>query len=373
MQLVGTIIAAVTIAQSSAEGRIPAAPGNHLIEAGFFVGAFLPSKDHELYDSLGTDHREFGTVAPEVGLRLSYFPVRFLGIEAEGAYMPTWDSAGDLAHLYTVRGHGVVQWPGRLTPFALAGGGMVASAGAPGNDVDESFHWGLGAKFYIDHWLSVRLDGRQIYTAGVGPGAGNTSHFEVVAGLSFTLYREDPEEPWTVADIGPYRRPSAVGESVRRETSVATSPAAVIVRKALGRVHFAFGSAELRSSSYSSLDLAAEVLRQNPRLRVEIVGHTDHVGTEAYNQDLSERRANAVKNYLVEMGVHPSRLRCQGMGETAPVAPNDSVDGRARNRRSEITVTNSPAPASQPASEAASQPESAPDDNPPLLQENREQ
>ena len=325
---------------------VPMEPTNHNIELGFSTGVFLPASDHELYDSLGTDHRAYDAVNPTIALRLGYFPWRFVGVEGEGAYMPSQDSEDDLANLFALRGHGVLQWPMRLTPFAVVGGGMLASTGSTGNDVDQAFHWGLGAKFYAYDWLSVRLDARHIYTGGQGPGAGNTNHFEVLAGVSFTVYRAPPpEEPWARVDVGPAPPPTAAPaapapepEPVSRKMSVATSTPAVVVRQALEKVHFKFGSAELGPQTHSALDLAADVLRRNRKLRVRIVGHTDHVGSDEFNQRLSIQRAQAVKDYLVDAGIAPERLLCEGKGEAMPIAPNDSAYGRALNRRSEFNI-----------------------------------
>ena len=368
LELVGAIIAAMTtVGQVSPEPPSPPkAPSFHIIEAGFWAGLFLPSADHELYDSLGTDHRAYSTVNPSFGLRLSYFPIPFLGAEGEGGYMPSPISGGDLGHLFTLRGHGVLQWPMRVTPFVLAGGGLLASSGAPGNDVDRAFHWGVGAKFYIEDWLSVRLDGRQIYTAQRGPGAGNTSHFEILAGVSFTLFRAAPKDEWTVADVGTVRPPPSAPaaaepepELAGRDLTVATSTPAVVVRRALERVHFAFGSAKLRPAAFSALDLAADVMRRNPRMRVRIIGHTDHIGSEAFNQRLSEQRADAVRNYLVRAGIDPERLEPVGMGEEYPIAPNNSAAGRAKNRRSEFDID-----FGDDDDEPASSPTFPPDDTP---------
>jgi outer membrane protein OmpA-like peptidoglycan-associated protein len=71
---------------------------------------------------------------------------------------------------------------------------------------------------------------------------------------------------------------------------------------------------------------------------VEVGGHTDSVGSEAYNQGLSERRADAVRDYLMSKGVKASRLTARGYGESRPVASNDTEEGRAENRRVELVV-----------------------------------
>lgn len=101
---------------------------------------------------------------------------------------------------------------------------------------------------------------------------------------------------------------------------------------------FDFDKAVLKPEAKTKLaDLAAKA--KEIKLEVVIaIGHTDSVGTDAYNQKLSERRANAVKDYLVSQGIEPSRIYTEGKGESQPVADNKSSAGRAKNRRVEIEV-----------------------------------
>ena len=76
----------------------------------------------------------------------------------------------------------------------------------------------------------------------------------------------------------------------------------------------------------------------NPALRIEIEGHTDNQGTDEYNLELSMKRAQAVYNYLLEHGISADRLTYKGYGESKPVSPNDTEEGRALNRRTEIRI-----------------------------------
>lgn len=103
-------------------------------------------------------------------------------------------------------------------------------------------------------------------------------------------------------------------------------------------VNFEFDKSKLLPESYPILDHAVEVLNENPNLTVEIQGHCDYVGSDQYNQKLSERRANAVKDYLVSKGISASRLTTIGYGKTKPIADNSTVIGRAKNRRVEFKV-----------------------------------
>jgi OOP family OmpA-OmpF porin len=101
-------------------------------------------------------------------------------------------------------------------------------------------------------------------------------------------------------------------------------------------INFEFDSAKLTSDSKAALDDALKILNRHADLNVEIAGHTDSVGAESYNQGLSERRANSVRDYLVSNGIDAGRLTTKGYGESEPVADNATKEGRAKNRRVEM-------------------------------------
>jgi outer membrane protein OmpA-like peptidoglycan-associated protein len=111
----------------------------------------------------------------------------------------------------------------------------------------------------------------------------------------------------------------------------------------LGDVLFETAKADLKAGSVADLDQLATFLSKYPDRSVVIEGHTDSVGGEDYNLGLSQRRAESVRAYLMRHGVDPSRVTTQGMGESAPVASNESAGGRQQNRRVEIIVSNPPA------------------------------
>jgi OmpA-OmpF porin, OOP family len=101
-------------------------------------------------------------------------------------------------------------------------------------------------------------------------------------------------------------------------------------------VHFDFDKYNIRPGDAAVLDEAAATLKQNPNVTVNVNGFTDAIGTEKYNLKLSERRANAVVNYLVQQGIPASQLIPHGYGKTNFVASNDTPEGRAQNRRVEL-------------------------------------
>ena len=104
-------------------------------------------------------------------------------------------------------------------------------------------------------------------------------------------------------------------------------------------VNFGFDSSDLTSAAKANLDKLTQVLKNNMDTNINIYGHTDSKGTDAYNLSLSERRAAAVKNYLVSQGVSAGRMFTMGVGEKEPVASNDTDAGRAENRRVEFAIT----------------------------------
>ena len=103
-------------------------------------------------------------------------------------------------------------------------------------------------------------------------------------------------------------------------------------------LNFAFDSAALTADARRALDAAAVVIRDNPGVQLDLIGHTDSRGSEVYNLGLSERRARAAVAYLVGKGVAADQLRAIGRGEAEPIASNDTDSGRARNRRVELVV-----------------------------------
>jgi outer membrane protein OmpA-like peptidoglycan-associated protein len=105
------------------------------------------------------------------------------------------------------------------------------------------------------------------------------------------------------------------------------------------KIHFDFDKATIKKESYGILDDVASVLKSNPQIKkVRVEGHTDSIGSDTYNQKLSEKRANAVKDYLVGKGIEASRLEAVGYGESRPIADNKTAAGRAQNRRTEFNV-----------------------------------
>jgi len=178
-------------------------PEPNLIELGIYGGVLLPSPRIELFhadlDLPDQGFKPLASLAPDLGLRLGYYPLRFFGVEAEGGVMPTKTAAGDTALLWTARGSIVGQLGlSSITPFVLVGGGLLGVSSDPaalGDDVDATLHVGGGLKFFLSRFTMLRLDLRDIIAARRGYDAGVIHNPEVLLGLSITLGREHHEEP----------------------------------------------------------------------------------------------------------------------------------------------------------------------------------
>jgi outer membrane protein OmpA-like peptidoglycan-associated protein len=148
---------------------------------------------------------------------------------------------------------------------------------------------------------------------------------------------------------------SAEVELARREADLASQQAQSLQRRleymeyrqtdrgvvvTLGDVLFAVGETELLQSAAQNLDDVIELLESEPGKAIRIEGHTDSTGPAALNLRLSEERANAVRDALIDLGIDAARLNAVGMGEDFPIATNQTEDGRARNRRVDVIVLN---------------------------------
>jgi len=105
------------------------------------------------------------------------------------------------------------------------------------------------------------------------------------------------------------------------------------------KVLFGFDRSDLTGQALTNLNDLTKVLQKYPDTNIEIQGHTDNVGTDEYNQDLSERRASSVATYLRSNGINSSRIAIRGYGENAPRYSNDSETGRSQNRRVDFLIT----------------------------------
>ena len=449
-------------AQAELHEQVDLTPHDGAFEVGVFAGAFIPSEDHEFYDWQEAMHEELAAVGPDLGLRLGYYPLKYVGIEGEADLLPFGTDSGSGALLWGVRAHVIAQFPARVTPFVLGGGGAMGVSSdrtALASDVDKVAHFGAGAKYQVNRWLGLRLEGRLLRAPAVEEDTG-TNHFAVLAGASLTLggggatsapraidsdqnvvtavdtdkdgmlddvdkcpadaetvnaYEDDdgcpdsvpdrdgdgvsdavdtcPDQPEDVDSFedtdgcpdldndgdgvtdASDRCPTESGPAENRGCAdtdrdsdgvvdridncpeeagteanhgCKTKQLVVLTQtqlKILDKVYFKTNKSVLDKRSNRLLDQVAAVLINHPEIqRVRIEGHTDDVGPDERNKDLSQRRAEAVVSYLGDKGVAPERLEPVGFGEEKPIATNKNEGGRSQNRRVEFNIVDTPAP-----------------------------
>ena len=413
-------------------------PRAHDLELGIFAGAFFPDPEMELRDPSATIE-DWDQVAPSIGARLGYYPLRHFGLEGEFAAIPT-RNGGESAFVYSARAQGVIQ-PGfwRITPFALLGGGVIGVASGSdvvGNEADQALHVGGGLKLLINDRVQLRLEGRDVISPRLGTTERPAHSPEALFTVAFRFGlapKPAPAEPpppdrdedgmaddvdhcpW---DAGPAsyegcpipdsdcdgmndeadQCPQAAastddgcpladrdGDGILDEADKCPDEAGqepdgcplkdsdndgILDRKdkcpnepetangfddldgcpdevpkevekftgVIQGIFFDTGKDTIKPTSESVLDNAAKVLVKYNELKVEIVGHTDDRGNHDSNVDLSKRRAESVKTYLVSKGVGADRVQTRGAGPDEPMADNKTKAGRAKNRRIEFKL-----------------------------------
>ena len=430
------------------------APRGNLWELGIFGGLLWVSDHNALHDPV-LPYADFKKPTPEVGLRIAYLPLPFLGAEGEfmGAAGEIQDGEG--AIVWAGRGHLLFQVPtSSVSPFVLIGGGRMGISSDPaGKDSDPELHFGGGLKINVHRKVAIRVDVRDNITKQ-RPDEDTAHHIEALAGLSVVFGRpaprpkdsdrdgvvdlqdqcpleaglppdgcpirdrdgdgfvdpkdECPSEPGIaptgcpvrdqdqdgvpddkdecrdVPGVAPTGCPDTDGDGVLdREDQCVDVPGIAplgcpadsdgdgfidpkdkcpnepenkngfedddgcpdtipdAVKRFTGvikGIEFETGKTDIRSISEPVLEGAANVLKQYPTLRVTIVGHTDNTGSHDKNVELSQKRADSVKAFLVKKGVPWDRIETRGEGPDSPIASNATRAGRQSNRRIEFQI-----------------------------------
>jgi len=160
---------------------------------------------------------------------------------------------------------------------------------------------------------------------GAAIGAGSGLVVGGLSGASIGRYMDNQERDMRVALA------NAEAASIQREQDI-------LAVSFKSDILFDYNSSVIKPGAYSELERVAQVLNRYPQTRIRIEGHTDSNGSEPYNLDLSQRRAEAVKDALIVRNVDPSRLETIGLGEAQPVAGNDTESGRQQNRRVRMVI-----------------------------------
>lgn len=249
-----------------------------------------------------------------------------------------------------------------VDPFLIGGIGGVYDDVLP--DSDDSFNFqanagiGLLSSALTSGGLRLRLEGRYLYNDFDYQGSSSLSDWRIGAGLlipigSKVIEKEVVRERVVtetktvqanivdsdgdgVPDQNDQCPDTLQGLATDSRGCASTKPQVVRLKG----VHFELDSAQLKPGARSILRDVADSLKGEPNMRVEIAGHTDSQGPAAYNLNLSQRRASAVKTFLINQDIDPSRMDANGYGESRPVASNDTAAGRQENRRVEFKVLN---------------------------------
>lgn len=245
----------------------------------------------------------------------------------------------------------------RLTPYGVLGLGVLRTDIPGADDTGLMANAGLGLMTRLSDNLSLRGDVRYRWDGNAAKAFGENSFGDVVVSLGLTyalgqkarpaptpepvaqLAPEPAPAPVPAPAPAPVPEPEPVAPAVKTPQAAQleqSKPGDVIV--ILEGVNFEFDSDRLRPDAIVILDEAVTVLNRRKDINMDIVGHTCSIGTEQYNQGLSERRARSVYDYLVNHGIASERLTTQGYGETRPAFSNATREGRAKNRRVELHI-----------------------------------
>ncbi|NJC87389.1 MAG: OmpA family protein [Desulfuromonas sp.] len=213
----------------------------------------------------------------------------------------------------------------KINKFAavlVLGAFVAAGCAQPMSKTQKGAAYGTGIGAVVGAGLGQAIGGD---TKGTLIGAGIGAAVGGLAGAGIGRYMENQEAA--------LQQNFAASESasIQRDANVL----AVTFKS---DVLFDSGSASLKPGAYQEINRVSQVLTQYPETRIMVAGHTDSDGSEAFNQDLSVRRAEAIRNALVSQGVSTARITTAGFGESQPVADNNTAAGKQLNRRVVITI-----------------------------------
>jgi outer membrane protein OmpA-like peptidoglycan-associated protein len=316
--LSGLLVAPLSLAAEEQDS------GHGKVIGGLDVGAVVPLNAFDRLSRTGF------VAAPFVGYMFGEFNQR-LGIQAQlqGLVAPNRSNGIGFEEVSAAIGAAAgprVELPlGPLNVYGTFQVGGLTGLTAPSAITDTSwgFSTGGGINFPVTDTMSVGAWARWNRWYQRSRGIGDVRYAS--AGLSLTLNSAPPPPP---------------APPVAAEAPPPPPPPAPPMQKkiVLRGVNFDFDKATIRADARPVLDEAINILREQGSVAVIAEGHTDSTGSDAYNQGLSERRAKAVRDYLVEGGIDATRIETVGYGESQPVADNSTRDGRAQNRRTELKV-----------------------------------
>jgi len=290
------------------------------------TGLLFPAGDFDGQNDLGF----------AVGSGLEYFVSPRLALLLNYSYLsfsdPAPASSGESFHFLGLGGRGFLFKDARLNPYLRAAGGLYQASGGSKAGVNG----GPGVLYRVSKNVGLFAEGNAHFVFDYGSGASSsTANFlGLSAGLAFILptgkksqaIRRKPGEP-----------PVAVAKEEKREEPGTLSLAAG-QEIHLSPVYFDFDRYDLRPDAQTTLQNNLKVLQIRPGLKIELEGHCDEIGTEEYNIELGWKRADAVRNYLIESGVDPSHLAKNSYGKQRPAFLGRDAASRAKNRRVEFKI-----------------------------------
>jgi outer membrane protein OmpA-like peptidoglycan-associated protein len=216
---------------------------------------------------------------------------------------------------------GLVKMKSRIL-FGILAMFVVSGCAAPQTNTGKGAAYGAAGGAVAGAVLGQIIGGDTEGTL-IGAAAGAAVGTAAGAGVGHMMDKQETEMRQALAE--------SEAAAVRREGDLL----AITLK---GDVSFDVNSDVVRPGLYTEIDRIAQIMIKYPQTIIRVDGHTDSSGSETYNQQLSERRANSVRTLLVERGVSAQRVSIVGYGETRPVATNDTPEGRQMNRRVEIRI-----------------------------------
>lgn len=272
--------------------------------------------------------------APAYGLRLGYNFTKYFGLETSVEYINTdYDTNNDSRSVnignYRLDGIFNLLPDSQLVPFVFAGiGGQYIDYPSGTHDRNAAtVNYGAGLKLFLDESTALRADIRQVHIFQNIDDMDDRRDIEATLGVTYYFggpYAEPAPEPVAQATPAP--------EMAQKAPDVSEPEVQVLV---LEDIHFDFDKSTLKPEAKEILKRNIQLLKENPRTHVRIAGYTSASGSDEYNQKLSERRANAVKDYLINEGIITAdRLSIVGYGETSPAryeaSPQDLLSQAAK-------------------------------------------
>ena len=237
----------------------------------------------------------------------------------------------------------------RVVPYLVGGiGAITYNPDNASTETNALLNIGVGLKFFLTDNFALRADARKMMAID-DFGDGKDDHWAYAFGATLLFGGEKKQPPPAPAAPqppppapAPVLIPDTDGDGVNDDLDKCpdTPKGATVDERGCwvigATVLFDFDKYDLKADAVDDLDNIVGILNQNENLKIEIEGHTCNLGSAAYNQKLSERRAGTVESYFVEKGISEDRLNTVGYGFTMPAASNETEEGRTKNRRVEF-------------------------------------